>query len=378
MSIFLRIVSLIILLCLILPTACSRWLPEQGTFRDRRADYKSARSLPPLEVPPDLTTSSIDDLMAVPDVTPAGTATYSAYSAERTGSQTIRRERVLWEPQNIRVERDGEQRWLVVRADPEVIWPKAREFLLEQGFLLKVDNPTIGVLETDWLENRADIPQGFIRNLLGKIIDQVYSAGTRDRFRVRLERGEAPKTTEVYITHWGLEEVNQGETFVWQPRPSEPALEAEMLNRLMVYLGVEERRAKTMLAEAPQSPDRAELVRTDTGDASLKILEGFSRAWRRMGIALDQVGFTVEDRNRQEGVYYVRYVDPYEGKEKKPGFFSKIAFWKGDTQIERNQYRINLEPQGALTEVTIQQEDGQPAQSETAYRILSLLYEQLK
>ena len=168
----------------------------------------------------------------------------------------------------------------------------------------------------------------------------------------------------------------------WQPRPADPELEAEMLRRLMVRLGVEENRAKTMVA-AEQRQDRAKLSRAADGAGAVVLEEAFDRAWRRVGLALDRVGFTVEDRDRAQGLYFVRYVDPdADGKKKdeNKGFLSKLAFWRGSESDKPSQaqYRIHVKAQGEATRVEVLSREGGIDRSETSKRILSLLHEQLK
>ncbi|RRQ21141.1 outer membrane protein assembly factor BamC [Thiohalobacter thiocyanaticus] len=356
-------------------TACStvqEYWPAKG------ADYKESRQEPTLELPPDLRSSEIEDSLVIPS------ATLSEYETDaRTSAPS--EAGVLPQPENIEVRQDGRQRWLVVQAPPEQVWPRVRDFWVQSGFLLTVEDPRVGILETEWAENRADIPQGPIRRTLGKVMDFAYSAATRDKFRVRLERGSEPGITEVYLTHQGVEEVVEGTAdqdgnTVWKPRPSDPALEAEMLQRLMVHMGVEEERARTRLAQETQETPaaRAELIRTNTGEVELRLGDDFSRAWRRTGLALDRVGFTVEDRNRSEGVYYVRYDDPLKQQEGE-GLLSRLAFWSDDEQIDREaQYRIQLQASGAQTSVIVRDMDGKRDNSTTAARILTLLEEQLK
>ena len=237
--------------------ACSTNL--DSVLPDRRPDYRQSTLSQPLEIPPDLTSSTIDDTLVVPELNPAGSAKLSAYSSERGGPQpqVKKAEAVLPLQAGITLEQAGNQRWLVVSAPPDQVWPKVREFWTRNGFALKRDDPTIGIMETDWLENRADIPQDGIRAVLKKYLDVLYSAPTRDRFRVRLERAAGGNATDVYLTHSGVEEVAVGgasasasNTYIWQRRPSDPELEAEMLNRLMVYLGASEKRAEAQQAKA--------------------------------------------------------------------------------------------------------------------------------
>ena len=351
---------------LLLVTACSTITPG------KKVDYKKSQTTAPLEVPPDLTATSINE---APDLPNAAGTSYSEISQTEPAAGTPS---VLPEEGDIRVERDGNQEWLVIKADPAQVWSKVREFWMQQGFLIKMEDPRLGILETGWAENRADIPSDIIRNTLGKVMDFAYSAATRDQYRVRLERGTTPGTTEVYLTHRGMEEVVTGtpedRSSMWKTRPSDPELEAEMLKRLMVFLGVGEEKAKTQLATKPEAQSRAQLV-SDSSGIMLIDKEDFSRAWRRTGVALDRVGFAVEDRNRSDGVYFVRYNDPLGDDEK--GLLSKLAFWSSD-KTKAKQYRIVLLAQGAETQIIVNDAEGKRENSSTAKRILTLLEEQLR
>jgi len=357
-------------------------LPES-----KKIEYKSAGKLPPLEIPPDLTQQSRDERYAVPDVSASkGSATYSAYSSERAGqARTTTAQDLLPQVDKMRIERSGTQRWLVVNGSPERLWPGVKEFWQELGFLVNVEVPEAGIMETDWAENRAKLPQDTIRGALGKVFDNLYSTAERDKFRTRLEQGAEPGTVEVYISHRGMYEIytNEGKSETrWQPRPADPELEAEMLRRLMVRLGVDEARAKTMVA-AEQRQDRARLSRATDGTGTLMLEEAFDRAWRRVGLALDRVGFTVEDRDRSQGMYFVRYVDPDSDSKKRDedkGILSKLMFWKGGASDKPNQaqYRIHLKTAGESTSVQVLTREGGVDRSDTSRRILGLLHEQLK
>ncbi|MCP4042627.1 MAG: outer membrane protein assembly factor BamC, partial [Gammaproteobacteria bacterium] len=334
--------------------ACGSIPKLDEVVKDRSAEYKSSSSLPPLEVPPDLSSSSIDETMVVPDVGPAsGTATYSEYSGERPEGKT-RKTQVLIDPEGIEIKRDEDKRWLVLDGPASRYWNRVREFWLENGLLLKVENPSIGIMETDWAENRADIPQGLIRNWIGKLMDSLYSAATRDKYRVRFERGMREGTTELYLSHRGAEEIAKGdETTIWQPRPSDPELEVEMLNRLVVFLGVREEKAKRMIDSKANREPRAHLTRDSRGRVSLDIKDDFSRAWRRTGLALDRVGFTVEDRDRSRGLYFVRYVDPLQDEKQDEGILSSLKFWGDDEKKKPIEYLISLIGDADSTQVVI-------------------------
>jgi outer membrane protein assembly factor BamC len=347
----------------------------------KSVEYKSAGKLPPLEVPPDLTRPGRDDRYQVPDVSPSGTATFSAYNAERGGGP--RSTEVLPAAAGVRIERDGNTRYIVVTEAPDKLWTPVKEFWQENGFLLKIEIPDAGVMETDWAENRAKIPQDPLRNLLGKVLDQAYSTGERDKFRTRLERTSSGGT-EIFISHRGMVEqvVNSSrgmEGTVWEPRPADTELEAEFLRRLMVKLGVEDARAKSMLSPDGKRQERARIVEGTDGASVLRVDEPFDRAWRRVGVALDRVGFTVEDRDRTKGIYFVRYADPQEGAKKDTGLLSKLAFWRStDTAKPAEQYQVVVNAATDASQVRILGKDGGPDKTGASKKILGLLYDQLK
>lgn len=351
-------------------------------LKDKKIDYKSAGTLPPLEVPPDLTAPAADDRYAIPGGGASSGTTFSAYSKQREGVPQQGQSDVLPAVKNVQVERAGSERWLVVQGTPDQIWPVVKDFWQSLGFIIKTENPQAGVMETDWAENRAKIPDGPIRNFLGKILDSVYSTAERDKFRTRLEPGKEPGTTEIYISHRGMYEVikggDGGDSTVWEPMPPDPGLEAEMLRRLMVSFGVNESQAKAMVAAKPEEV-RAKIVKAPSGAMSLALDDEFDRAWRRVGLALDRVGFTVEDRDRSKGLYYVRYVDPDTVKPEDSGFLSKLAFWRSKSSKDQEvHYRVLVKESGNGSVVEVLGKNGEPVVSETAGKIIALLYEQLK
>jgi outer membrane protein assembly factor BamC len=364
------------LLLLPLLASCS-WLDQ--TFPDKSQDYKRAEPTQSLEIPPDLTTTPTTDALVVP----SGPATLSGYTnaRESLGKQSAGAVgELIVDPDALSFERDKDRAWLVVKGEPSSVWPVAREFWIEDGFFIMREDPALGTLETDWKENRAAIPQDPIRRLIGRVYDNAYSSSYRDRYRMRLERGEKPGTTEVFISHQGVEEIlvareGDGDT-KWGPRPADPAMESEMLKRMMIFMGMRPEQAEQQLTAEQPRVARAELIQPDGGQATLVIRDDFDKAWRNVGIVLDRVGFAVEDRDRIQGLYYVRYNDPL-GNDKDTGLLSKLAFWSSDDEQVEN-YQILLSDDGADTRVVVLNEAGDPDQSITAVRILNLLYDELK
>lgn len=360
-----------------------------------KIDYKSSASkrTPSLDIPPDLTKLEGDRRYSVPDQN--GTSTLSNYSQATKTREASPTENVLPSAQGIRMERDGNQRWLVIsngmRADQ--LWQSLRGFWQESGFLLVQDSPETGIMETDWAENRAKIPQDIIRNTIGKVFDGLYSTSERDKFRTRVERSQNG-TLEVFISHRGAQEQLTGvdkSTTVWTPRPADPELEAEFLSRLAQRLGMQKEQADQMAKNPTPAGNSAAAGAAAAGDASsvasksylsqvngapvLQLPEPFDRAWRSVGLSLDRVNFTVEDRDRAQGLYYVRYVDPRTNVDNR-GFFSKL-FTKPDDPKTAKKYRVALKGTGSGTLVTVLNDAGQPENGEVGKRILSLLDEQL-
>ena len=374
-----NLIVIILITCIL--AACDTMSGVSDSFAGRKVDYKKqSKNIESLEIPPDLTTENYDELMVVRDINTGGSANYSNYAKERQGTQS-NLDKVLPKQENIELIREGDDvRHLVITGSKEQTWEKMREFWLNSGMLIKRENPQTGILETEWAENRADIPQDFIRSALSYVMESFYSAGTRDKYRVRIESDEQPGKIDLYLTHYGMEEVIESETTertIWKPRSRDPELEAEMLGRMMVYMGVEEQKAKTMLARTEtQKIERATISRNAQGNSRLVVRETFPRAWRRTGVSLDRINFVVEDRNREEGVYYVQYVDPLA--EEKGGFLSSLKFWDKSDTLDKSKYRIKLFPRGDDTVIIVLDDNGQPDISQTSYRILGLLHEQLK
>ena len=336
-----------------------------------KVDYRgTATRSTGLEVPPDLSQLSKDNRSASGGVVSASTfqvAPLPAATPAATAQPST----------DLRIERRGTQRWLVTTLTPEQLWPQLQAFWRDRGMTLTLEQQDAGVMETEWAENRAKLPNDIIRNTLGRLIDSLYSTGEKDKFRTRIER--TATGSEVYVSHRGLVEVYtsaQKETTAWQPRPSDPELEAEFLQRIMVKLGAKEEVAKSAVAStAVSAPARARIL-PNTAAASLQVDDGFDRAWRRVGLALDRSGFTVEDRDRAQGLYFVRYIDPSQAGKEEPGFFSRLM---GNAKQEGPaRYRVSVKAEGDRSTVQVLNSSGNPENGTAAKRIVSLLVDDLK
>ncbi|VFR33581.1 Outer membrane protein NlpB, lipoprotein component of the protein assembly complex (forms a complex with YaeT, YfiO, and YfgL); Lipoprotein-34 precursor [plant metagenome] len=349
--------------------------------REESVNYKGAVRGERLSIPPDLTQAASDPRYSAPA---SGTTTFTEYQqqgqqASQQAASANRQSTVLPEQTGMRVERDGNLRWLSVDRTPEDIYPRIVEFWGQQGFVVTVSDPKAGLIQTEWTENRAKVPEGWIRSALGSIIDQAWDSGERERFRTRIERVDG--RTEVYVSHEQMLEKRIGgydsAQVAWEHGKEDPGLNAAMLARMLVFLGTDVERARTLVAQAESQPQRPQVEQSEaTGDATLRVAEPFDRAWRRVGIALDSAGFTVDDRNRSTGEYYVRYLDTDTGQKREdPNFFSRL-FGTG-TSAQAAQYRLQLREQGGTTFVTVLDAKGERDASPTARRLLGVLADRL-
>ncbi|HEY6096089.1 MAG TPA: outer membrane protein assembly factor BamC [Gallionellaceae bacterium] len=328
--------------------ACSSTSDEQN-----RVDYKAAAiKVRSLEVPPDLTAPVGNDRYGIPGA--EGVARYSDYSRGQAGGGGST---VLPEARNVRLMRDGAQRWLVVNDKPENIWPLVKAFWQENGLAIKIDNPAAGIMETDWAENRAKTPSNGKRTLFGKLFDSSNSSGERDQYHTRLER-RADGSTEIYIKHNGLQEVKENNpdsyvaSYKWLPRASDPELEATMLQMLMARLsGASPRSDAGDAAQKPATVAAAQLLTAADGSKRVQLSEPFDKSWRKVSLALEQAKLTLEDKDRSKGVFYLRS--------------SKGA-------ADGSALQVNLKENATGCEVTVT--DGKGVVTPDAQRILETLY----
>ncbi len=390
-------------------------------FGGDKDDYKNhAKRTQPLDVPPDLTQLQKDSrylpaggVITASDLSKTGTTPTAAASEAPAASGGVYAGPpavALNAVGDVHIERANNQRWLATKEAPEVVLPKVRDYWLSHGFALKVDDPKTGILETDWVENKSPLPSDTIHNLIGHVLDSLYDSGLRDRYRTRLER-TADGGTEIYLTHFGATEEATGfqkSEMQWVPRPNDPGLEAEQMSQLMLSLGGQ---ADVNLAAAkPATPDAAAPTLTAGGRvipssatqqatiggtgpngamrahavtgqpaATMIVEDNFDRSWRRVGLALDHGGFTVEDRDRAQGIYYVRYVDAKAAAKDEPGILTTITHWFGaDGPSPVGKYRISVKGSGDTATVTVLNDQGQPDNSNNANSIVTLLVDELK
>ncbi|QKM64782.1 hypothetical protein DCO17_05790 [Polynucleobacter tropicus] len=368
--------SILALLALVLVLSSCKSVTTNDTV-----DYKSSGAVrgPNLSYPPDLITAQADRRYIVQD----GTATMSEYNAAVKKSAQMRSNVMTGIP-GMRIAKDGERRWLVVEKPASELYPQVKDFWQENGFLLVVDSPSTGIMETDWAENRAKIAQDWIRSTIGGALDSIYDTGERDKYKTRLEVTK-PGETEIYITQRGAIEkcVTDATTTacnstIWTSRPNDPELEAAFLARLMERLGMTQEQAKAMVsAPLGSKMPKAKLIQDGNNKSYIELSNSFERSWRDVGLALDRSNFTVEDRNRSEGIYFVRYVNAKDVGDSK-GFFANLFSSKDDSKLQAKKYQVVVKSTGENSaNVYVQDADGKPENTPAGIQLLTILTDQL-
>jgi len=333
--------------------------------------YQKAGSVASLEVPPDLTAPQYDSTFTI------NSSSDSSISANRVNSGGIAaggRVEVLPESSAVKLQGVGSVRWLEVNAPAGVLWKKVQGFWSTIGADLKRNEPTIGIMETDWIESRGHLPQGTIQKVLSGILKNATDSGIRDRYTVRFEKKSAD-TTRIFITHRGAEMVVTDLGTKWEMRPRRPSAEAEMLNRLKAYLqGVDPKTvAGTTLPSAPPS-GTATLSAGADGTPVIRVQDSYDRTWVRTGSALTQAGFTIEGQDSGKGLYAALWQG--DG-EKKKGFFRRLVSPSEKFLANGSQYIIQVSKAGSASVLAVKDKNGKAVKVSTARKILERLKTEL-
>jgi outer membrane protein assembly factor BamC len=355
------------------------------TFTGHDVDYQSAKAGPTLDIPPDLTQLARNQRYIVPDG-PAKQDSVSALAYQSTVQHTqaqVQSNAVLPDYPGMHIVQQGTQRWLVIDAPPQALWDKVQTFWQQNGFYLTEADRELGVMQTDWAENHAKLPQDLIRKYLGKVFDSLYDTGERDRYRTVFERTPGGKGTQIFISHQTMVEVytdTQHTQTTWQPGTPDPTLDEVFLRKLMVSLGASEQQAKADIATAQQQAQQAPRAVLVDGGRALQLPDDMEQAWRRVSLALNTAGFTVTERDRSAGTFDVRYVDPQaalKAERDKEGFFGKLFGHKNQT-VKPENLRISVQAAGTGSQVSVKSLDGGSDAAASEANILHILQQQLQ
>ena len=317
-----------------------------------KINYYSDKSVTSLEVPPDLTAPSYENSFRLSEY-----INYDPVYADLGGKKVEVKdssdstEKVLPNYTNIVVKKSGTRRWLEVDKNTDLVWNLSRQFLKDQGFVIKKSNKKIGIMETDYLENKPEIPpksMGFMRQMFSQIGNVNYTLPSVDKYTIRVEPLDSGNKSEVHLSVSSMAEVAAklaGEkSTLWQSKERDSALENEMLYMLMVFLGGDAAKAREKVINAKEDGKvYVELQDGLNGFAKLVFKLNFIDTWDNMSWAITNLNVDLEDKDLKEKTFYINTANELE-----KGFISSIL---GDDAI-RKSYQIQLKSTGdKLTEV---------------------------
>lgn len=356
--------------------ACSSTPEVDDGYKGVYGNKSSSSKSDSLEVPPDLTSPDLSRAMNIPSLS-SSDSSYHLQSG--SGSSSV----LPQSTSGVRFVRDGRIFWLEIGANPDDIWGDIRNFYKDLGFSFVRDEPLNGLLETNWLENRFDVPTGWFSSMVGGL----FSTGLKDKFRIRIERSsDKENVILLFVTHQGLKETVIGDssaysdvTTAWIARESDPDLEAEMLQRFLVFRGVSKTLAKqTIPTKQSKSVERATLEKAPSAETYvINVDEIFPRTWRRISIALDRMGLVIVDRNRSKGIYYIKTTEDFvKGEEEEQSWISSL--FSSTEKLTVSEYKLIVDDEDSKTVISLMNDAGEKDTSKTGYFILKSLQEHLR
>ena len=320
------LLAIIVLMALTLP-GCSWLFGRHGFFRDRGDDYMKSTEMPPMQVPANLSASAITELLVIPPISNEYLDADKEFEAPRphlvTGNTAI----------EVKIQKLDARRWIVINNPPNVVWARVKHFLDEKQFALAEVDAVMGLMETDWLklDNEPD---------------------TKDRYRLKLEQGIHPNTTEIHVTQITVAASVPGTGSVnWPANSMNPDREKWMLDQLSNYLAVDDKVSYSLLAQAIAGAKKIEIIQPYQGEGFLNASMDMDRTWASVAGALNKSPFEIRDLDRSRGLFQVAYdPEPPKPDAEPPGFFSHLFGFdkRAQEEHERNKipYHVLLEEKG--------------------------------
>ena len=310
----------VLLACVLSVSGCRYITGDSGLLRDRSNKYTDAQILPPMQIPDDLDSYTIDQLYVIPEDADNDRGLFEEIPLPKA-LETRRGEGVV-------IQALGNKRWIVIEAAPSQVWPLIRDYWTGLQIYLDYENPSSGIMETAWVEVDNDETK-------------------RHKYRITIEPGLRSGSSEIYVTHYENERTDPIPVIIpWPDVSNSLDLEKEVGDSISQYLAdrndIYQASSSSLLAGSIEAASKANIVADAEGNNTLQIRTDYNRAWVIVRQALEKASIDITDSNRDQSFYNVRFSGIVE-EEDKPGFVGRL-FRRGNkpADLEELSYAIRL------------------------------------
>lgn len=313
MSLFVRF--FVIANLAITTAGCSMFFGDSGVFRSRGKDYLSSGPIKPVEVPAEMEVTSLEELYFVPRVEVedefGDRLELGDYDVPRPRPFTTDKSGIA-----VKIQSQLGRRWIFLNASTSQVWPQTQSFLSNSGFDVVHSDANRGIIETGWMQFKND-------------------PTTKSRFRVKIEKGIHPETTEVHVRQIQLPMTEElPADFRWPEASDDQEREKFVVDNLAQSLaGNVDNKAASLMGQNVGGKDRVEYA-SFKNEPLLKIRLPWERAYASLAASVKTGAFNVWEQDGDRKLIYLDYHPNAE--ENKKGFFRKLAFWSSDDEEEKD------------------------------------------
>lgn len=309
---------------------------DDGWLRDRQGEYLNAQIAPPMQVPPELDSYTIDELYHIPQEAPGQRALYVVPPAPKPIDSRIR--------EGVVIQRFGDRAWIVIGATPGQVWPRLRDYWSTEQVAMSAEDAVNGTMQTVW------IPQP--------------DSDMRHKYRVRVEPGLHAGNSEVYVQHVSDNgESAPNEPLQWPEESMNLERETTILASISLYLAdrtdIYRASSVSLLAGSIDIQGKARVVTASAGDTRLELRLDYGRAWSQLNQAIGNANIQVLDSDRDERRIRVAFTGSESQDE--PGFFRRVFSRRNNDDEPAIEFNVLLVETGDGVSVRAETVSGAPA-----------------
>lgn len=335
--------------------ACNFLAGDEGVFRDRGGHYSQAEVLPPMAIPQELDSYTLDQLYVIPEQLIASTEVFDQTPMPKP-IEAKRREGVI-------IQNLANRRWIVIDATPGQVWPLVRDYWTELQIVLDFENPSSGVLETSWVEVDSDLT-------------------TRHKYRIIVEPGLHSGYSEIYVRHLQNLRSDPIPTVIeWPESSSSEDYEREVLDSVSQYLAdrndIYQASSASLLAGSLEAERKANIIENEAGEQVLELRIDYDRAWVQIRQALENADIVIVDSNRDQSFFSVKFAGISEQAD-SPGFISRIFGGGSDEDlVEVKDFSVRLLETGSTVNVVAEALESSDEQTQLTVELLQVINDNL-